>query len=274
MSAKERRVFTAFTHAGGAGKTSLVRDLGFELSRRGYRVLLVDADPQANLTAWLGVEPSEDRSLLKLIREGVFPEPVEVAPKYHLVPSDVSLALTELEISRKPLGELVLRGGLRRLSGQYDFVLVDSLPSLGKIAVMAALAGDGLILPVEVSPKGLQAALTVLDLAREYLASLQDTDPSTREFERFVALAVPTRYDPRTATGRAALEAVQGLERLGVPVAPPLSSRPGPYGRAADAQVPIHGTGSSEAVEEVQRVAEAFLQAVGAPLEAEGVRRG
>ncbi|MEN2981650.1 MAG: ParA family protein [Thermus sp.] len=49
------QVFTLFTHAGGAGKTSLARDLGFELASRGRKVLLVDADPQANLTAWWGV---------------------------------------------------------------------------------------------------------------------------------------------------------------------------------------------------------------------------
>ncbi len=52
------QTYTLFTHAGGAGKTSLARDVGFELASRGYRVLLVDADPQANLTAWLGVDPA------------------------------------------------------------------------------------------------------------------------------------------------------------------------------------------------------------------------
>ena len=77
MSAKEGRVFTAFTHAGGAGKTSLVRDLGFELSRRGYRVLLVDADPQANLSAWVGArEVKPEETLLRLVRTGELPSPL------------------------------------------------------------------------------------------------------------------------------------------------------------------------------------------------------
>ena len=263
------RVYTLFTHAGGAGKTSLARDLGFELAWRGYRVLLVDADPQANLTAWLGVSPERGQTLLHLVRTGELPEPVEVAPGYHLVPSDLSLALAEIELSQKPLGEVLLRGALVALEGRYDYVLVDSLPSLGKVAVMAALAGDGLVIPVEVSPKGLQAAATVLGLAEEYLASLKRLDPRAQRLKRFAALLVPTKYDPRTATGRQALEAIPRVAG-DVPVSPPLSLRPGAYGKATDGQVPLHRVGNPEAVSEIRAVAEAFLNAVGA----EEVARG
>lgn len=257
------KTYTLFTHAGGAGKTSLARDLGFELASRGYRVLLVDADPQANLTAWLGVEADRGRTLLHLVRSGELPEPVEVRPRYHLIPADISLALAEIELAQKPLGEVLLRGGLSALEGRYDFVFVDSLPSLGKLAVMAALAGDGLILPVEATPKGLQAAATVLALAEEYLASLKRLDPKARSLRRFTVLVVPTKFDPRTSTGRLALEALAQVA-AGLPASPPLSLRPGVYGRATDGRVPVHEVGSEEAVQEVRAVAEVFLRAVGA----------
>ncbi len=79
---------------------------------------------------------------------------------------------------------------------------------------------------------------------------------------RFARLVVPTKYDPRTSTGRLALEAVERLAG-DVPVSPPLSLRPGVYGRATDSGLPVHRAGSPEAVAEVRAVAEAFLQAVG-----------
>jgi chromosome partitioning protein len=71
-----RRVFTFLTHAGSAGKTSLARDLGYELARRGFSVLFVDTDSQVNLTSWLGmrdVRPEE--ALLYLVETGQLPRP-------------------------------------------------------------------------------------------------------------------------------------------------------------------------------------------------------
>lgn len=71
-----RRVFTFLTHAGSAGKTSLARDLGYELARRGFSVLLVDTDSQVNLTSWLGmrdVRPEE--ALLHPVETGQLPRP-------------------------------------------------------------------------------------------------------------------------------------------------------------------------------------------------------
>ncbi|MGC8875548.1 AAA family ATPase [Thermus sp.] len=133
------RVFTLFTHAGGAGKTSLARDLGFELASRGYRILLVDADPQANLSAWLGVDLSEveDRETLLAVVEGKgLPEPrrVEVGGiPVGLVPANMNLAMAEVVIPTKSLGMVLLRTALMESGAleRYDFVLIDSpLPSV------------------------------------------------------------------------------------------------------------------------------------------------
>ncbi|MEZ0322103.1 MAG: AAA family ATPase [Thermus sp.] len=258
------QVYTLFTHAGGAGKTSLARDLGFELASRGYRVLLVDADPQANLTAWLGVDPSaveDGETLLRVIRQDVLPRPREVGRNLHLVPASVDLAVGELELDRKPLGALALRTALEKLT-DYDLVFVDSLPSLGSLAVMAALAGDGLIVPVETGAKGIQALRAVIGVAKEYREALRKVDPERVSGRTHIIRAfVPTKYDARTAGDNRVLDTLKELEEV-APVAPRIAYRPGPHRRATEEQVPIQLTGDKEAAEEIAKLADFLLKEV------------
>lgn len=230
------RTYTFFTHAGGAGKTSLARDLGYDLARRGYRVLLVDADPQANLTSWLGVQTvAPEESLVALLEGERLPTPrvwpLEGSGLLHLISATLELALLEVRLAQTPLGELRLRKALAHLSGQYDYVLVDSPPSLGKLAVLAALAGQGFVVPVETSPKGLEALVGLHEAVRVYAQALDTTALS------LIRLLVPTRYDPRNRVDGEVLERLRAAE--GLPVAPPITYRPGLHKRATRAGVPI-----------------------------------
>ncbi len=258
------QIYTLFTHAGGAGKTSIARDLGFELASRGYRVLLIDADPQANLTAWLGVEPGtvrDEETLLQVIRNDFLPVPRQVGRNLYLIPASVNLALGELELDRKPLGALALRTALEQAEG-YDLVLVDSLPSLGSLAVMAALAGDGLFVPVETGAKGVQALEAVIHVAREYREALRKVSPEAVAGRSHIIRAfIPTKYDARTQGDNRVLQAIQDLEGV-APVAPRISYRPGPHRKATEERVPIQATGDREAIEEVARVADFLLERV------------
>src|SRR5215204_1111399 len=130
-----RRVISFFNHAGGVGKSSAARDLGYVLASLGFKVLLIDADPQANLTAWLGVR--EEVALKQTLYTAVMdepnslslPEPLE-AHGLHLVPSALELARMEPQLIGVIMGVTRLRTAIRRLSG-YDFVLIDPPPSLG-----------------------------------------------------------------------------------------------------------------------------------------------
>ncbi|GAA5534107.1 sporulation initiation inhibitor protein Soj [Deinococcus aluminii] len=90
---------TVFNHAGGAGKTSVTRDVGFEFARRSLRVLLVDLDPQANLTSWLGVRNVNlEQTVFQVAVDGApLPEPVSVFG-LELIPSQVDLALAEAQM--------------------------------------------------------------------------------------------------------------------------------------------------------------------------------
>ncbi len=264
-STEPARVFTIFTHAGGAGKTSLTRDMGFELFTRGYRILLIDADPQANLTAWLGVNPVEinpEQTLLRVVEERALPQPLEVLGGIHLIPANMRLALAEVALPGKPFGSGLLRAALRRsgILDRYDFVLIDSPPSLGPLAALAALAANGLVVPVETSPKGIQGVLGVIEVARDYQQILVEHG-LTPEFSRFITLFVPTRHDPRTGQDRQILEALHEIEKV-APVAPPLGYRPAVYKQACDEAQPVQTVGEEKVREELAHLATLFLQTI------------
>lgn len=245
------RIFTLFNHAGGVGKTTLARDLGFELASRGYRVLLVDVDPQANLTQWLGVDAVEEKDTLLSLANGVLPEPRE-AYGMHLIPSSLRIAVLDVKLKSIPAGELLLRRKLHAIRATYDFILVDSPPSLGPLSFLAGLAGEGFIVPVETTAKGLQGLNGVMEVSELYATAAG--------MANFIRLLVPTRYDPRSRTAQEALEGVVRLARR-FSVAPPLHERPGPFRRSAAERMPIHMVeGAQEAVKEIRDITDALLR--------------
>ncbi|MCS6868273.1 MAG: AAA family ATPase [Thermus sp.] len=264
------RVFTLFTHAGGAGKTSLARDLGFELASRGYRVLLIDADPQANLTAWLGLDPSEvldGETLLSVVEGRGLPGPKE-APlegvRLDLIPANMNLAMAEVVIPTKTLGMVLLRTALME-SGvleAYDFILIDSPPSLGPIAGMAALAGEGLVVPVETSAKGVQALKAVLEVSRDYQKTLRSLRFLPADAPPFVRLLVPTKFDPRTLQDKRARALLEEIAEMAT-VSPALGYRPAPYKEAIDRGLPVQVVGDERLREEYRALGDAFLRMVG-----------
>lgn len=202
---------TVFNHAGGAGKTSITRDVGYELSRAGLRVLLIDLDPQANLTSWLGVRGvTLSATVYEVATEGEgLPEPIEVHGM-HLIPSQVDLALAETGMLGAPGSQLFLRQALEHVREQYDVVLIDSPPSVGQLAILGAAAADRLIVPIPTRQKGLDA-LPGLQKATKLYRRLQ---PELR-----VALYVPTMYNDRRSHDREVLAMLRdGLTPLGEPV--------------------------------------------------------
>ena len=248
-------VLTLFTHAGGAGKTSLARDLGFELASRGKRVLLVDADPQANLSAWLGhgnVEPKD--TLLPLFEKGERPRILEVLPNLDLIPAHVELARAEVVLSSKPHSIFALRGLLNALREEYDVIFVDSLPSLGSLAAASALAGDGLLVPVELSAKGVQALSTVVAMSRDYARALSQM--GLWRGRRFVLGVVPNQAEG-TVRDREVPELLQGILE-GVPVLPHLVRRPAVYREAQVRRVPVQLVGGEEVAQELRALGDAF----------------
>ncbi|MBZ9752296.1 ParA family protein [Deinococcus sp. HMF7604] len=247
------QTFTVFNHAGGAGKTSLTLNLGHELAASGLRVLLIDLDPQASLTGWLGVTGvTPEQTAHPVAVEGrPLPAPVPVHG-LHLIPSHMTLALAE----RLMMGAVGAQGRLNRALGMvqdhYDVVLIDSPPSLGQLAILGALAADQMIVPVPTRQKGLDALPGLQVALREYREVRPDLD---------VALYVPTFYDARRLHDR---EVLSDLRAALSPLAEPMPQREAVWldSTAQGAPVGLYAPGSP-VHRDIQRLTRELAQVTG-----------
>jgi len=259
------KVLTFFNHAGGVAKTSTVRDVGYVLGERGHRVLLIDVDPQANLTKWMGLD---DVDLEETIYPGVMataeeelddPDAELALPKpkrvhgVDVIPSQLNLAILEREILNVFMGVLRLRDAVRKLEG-YDYVLIDPPPSLGQLSALAVVAADSVVVPLPTNRKGLDGLGTVVKMVREYRKAAPGLD---------VALFVLTQHDRRTRHDRESLDAIRKQLVSIAPVSTPLASRPAYYSDAqvAGMPVPLFAPGS-EADAEIRTVTDELLRAL------------
>lgn len=154
------RIIAVANHKGGVGKTTTVANLGSILSKKGFRVLLVDLDAQSNLTTSLAAS-FEGATIYEALTGKVETLPaIEITDNLHLVPASLTLAMVDVELSTAIARESILADVMKKagVSDKYDFVLLDCPPSLGLITLNAFTASTDIIIPLvsEVLPfKGL-----------------------------------------------------------------------------------------------------------------------
>lgn len=141
-------VLSLTNQKGGVGKTTTSSSLIAALSNRGYRVLGVDLDPQGNLGFYFGVDIEEARTIYDAMKgtydlDGV----ITKTEKADIVPANILLSGAELEFNRSGR-EFLLKDLLDRVKGRYDFVIIDTPPSLNVLTVNAYVASDYLIIPM------------------------------------------------------------------------------------------------------------------------------
>jgi chromosome partitioning protein len=257
------RVLTFFNHAGGVAKTSGVRDIGYMLATMGFRVLLIDVDPQANLTRWLGVR--QRIGLPQTVYPAVLGSgPVEgeelVLPpslRVHgmdLIPSHLDIAKIEPQIIGVIMGVTRLRNAIRKLD-KYDFVLIDPPPSLGQLSALAVIAADQVVVPVPTNSKGLEGLPTVINMVRQY----RQAAPGLR-----VAFFLLTQFDKRTRHDHESLASIKAELVAVAPTSSPLHYRPAFYkdSQVAGQPISLYAAGS-EADAEVRMVTAELLEALG-----------
>lgn len=252
------KVLTFFNHAGGVAKTSTVRDLGDAFASKGKRVLLIDMDPQANLTEWLGIGDSID--LQSTAYSGiigdpealVLPPPISVG-NVDLIPSSLSLAIVEREILSVVLGVLRLRESIRTLR-DYDYVFIDPPPSLGQLSALSVIAADHVVVPLPTNRKGLDGLSTVAQMVREYRKAAPGLN---------IAMFILTQHDRRTRHAKDSLEAILEHVKPIAPVSSPLGYRPAVYSDTQVAGLPIRQfLPESEASKEIDIVASELLAVI------------
>lgn len=158
MNQPNCRVIALANQKGGTGKTTTTVNLGVGLARQGKRVLLVDADPQGDLTTCLGWQNQDNlpATLATLVEQTIRDEPVDIqaALLHHregvdLLPSNIELSAMEMALVTAMSREFALKEGLCQARNQYDYILIDCMPSLGMITVNALAAADSVIIPVQ-----------------------------------------------------------------------------------------------------------------------------
>lgn len=162
---------------GGVGKTTTTANLGAALARAGHKVLVIDLDPQANLTTHLGVQLDPGQPSIYQALMGQSPLADIVRPTSQkdlsLVPASIDLAGAEIELVSVVGRETVLRDGLKTSkSPRWDFILIDCPPSLGLLTINALTAANGLLIPVQAeffALQGLSQLLATVDLVRKRL---------------------------------------------------------------------------------------------------------
>lgn len=136
---------------GGVGKTTTAVNLAAALGILEKKILLIDADPQANATSGLGVEEVQHSTYELLEHNGDVKTIIQktTTPNLDIIPSHIDLVAAEIELVDKEKREYMLKEALKPVRNEYDYIIIDCAPSLGLITVNALTAADSVIIPIQ-----------------------------------------------------------------------------------------------------------------------------
>jgi len=194
------KVISIGNHKGGVGKTTSVINIGAGLSKLGKGVLLVDLDPQASLSQSLGItDPKEN--IYGALRGSYRITPLQIVPGLDLIPSTLDLSGAEVELSGEAGREFILKELITPLEGSYDYIIIDTPPSLGLLTINALTASGEILIPLQaeyLALRGLTKLMEVVDKIRKRL------NPGLKIGGVFI-----TQYDSRKILNREVVATIE-----------------------------------------------------------------
>jgi chromosome partitioning protein len=206
------RIISLCNQKGGVGKTTTTVNLGATLAEDGRRVLAVDFDPQGALSAGLGVSTHDSLTIYDLLL-GTEKDPHAViqktsVPNFDIIPANIDLSAAEVHLINEVARETILARVLRKVSDEYDVILIDCQPSLGLLTVNALTASHGVLIPLECeffALRGVALLVETIDKVRDRLNPAIKLDG-----------ILATMYDSRTLHSREVMQRV--VEQFGTEV--------------------------------------------------------
>jgi chromosome partitioning protein len=199
------RIVAIINQKGGSGKTTTAVNLGAYLARFGKSVLLIDLDPQANSTIHLGLKPHEvERSVYDVMMdERLFSDVIRKTAVDNLLiaPADINLSGVEIELAGMVGREIILKDAVEKIANNYDYILIDSPPSLGLLTVNALTVAKEIIIPVQTeffALEGMGKLFHTVDMVKKRL---------NRDLR--ITGIVPTMFDGRTNLSREVMEKIR-----------------------------------------------------------------
>lgn len=160
------KVISISNHKGGVGKTTSAINIGAALNNLGKKVLLIDLDPQANLTQSLGFT-NQQITIYGALKGEHKLEPISIVKGFDIVPSTLDLSGAEIELSSEPGREYILKELIENIKSSYDYVIIDSPPSLGLLTINSFTAADEIIIPLQAQFLAMQGLTKLVEVVEK-----------------------------------------------------------------------------------------------------------
>jgi chromosome partitioning protein len=193
------KVISISNHKGGVGKTTSAINIGAGLNKLGKKVLLIDLDPQANLSQSLGLI-NQDKNIYGALKGEYQLAPITVLKGLDIIPSTLDLSGAEIELSSEPGREYILKELIENVRGSYDFIIIDSPPSLGLLTINAFTAADEIIIPLQAQFLAMQGLAKLVEVVEKIKSRL---NKSLKVGGVFI-----TQYDGRKVLNRDVFETI------------------------------------------------------------------